>query len=89
MQRTLQHYVKDGKVVRLDNITVKTKYYKEPGGMQTHLNRIEGTIESSKFLNEMYPDLCTPYIRKSTGYTELRLKDKRKSINSTTLLDYM
>lgn len=89
VQRTLQHYVEDGKVVRLDNITVKTKYYKEPGGMQTHLNRTEGTIESSNFLCQTYPDLCSSYIRKSTGYTELRLKDKRKSINSTTLFDFM
>ena len=37
-ERTLQHYVKDGKVVRLDDITVKSKYYTEQGGMQVTRN---------------------------------------------------
>lgn len=88
-QRTLQHYVEDGKVIRLGNITVKTKYYKEPGGMQSNTNRTEGNIYSSNFLCQTYPDLCSSYIRKSTGYTELRLKDKRKSSSSTTLLEFI
>ena len=35
VQRTLQYFVKDGVVLRLNNITVITKYYTNPGGMQT------------------------------------------------------
>lgn len=74
-ERTLQHYVKDGSVCRLDNITVISKYYTEDGGMQ-----VERTVEridiSADALVERYPDLCTKYVRETTGHAELRLKDR-------------
>lgn len=74
-ERTLQYYVKDGKVVRLDNITVKTKYY-GIGGMQEE--RTEATIsEGARILTERYPELCTSYVRETTGHAELRLRDRR------------
>lgn len=75
-ERTLQYYVKDGKVVRLDDVTVKTKYY-GVGGMQER--RTEETItQGAKTLVERYPGLCSMYIRETTGHAELRLKDTRK-----------
>ena len=74
-ERTLQHYVKDGVVVRLDNITVKSKYYTEDGGMQV-TRTSERIHESAKILQERYPNLCTMYIRETTGHAELRLRDK-------------
>lgn len=74
-ERTLQHYVKDGKIVRLDDITVKSKYYTEDGGMQvTRTN--ERILESAEILAKRYPMLCTMYIRETTGHAELRLRDK-------------
>lgn len=75
-ERTLQYYDKDGIVVRLDNITVKSNYYTEPGGMQEDRTsqRIE---ESARALVERFPDLCTMYTRKTTGHAELRLRDSR------------
>tara|TARA_B100000287_G_scaffold291901_1_gene275235 strand:+ start:57 stop:866 length:810 start_codon:yes stop_codon:yes gene_type:complete len=76
-ERTLQHYVLDGGVSRLDNITVKSKYYTEPGGMQ--VERTQERIDwSADNLVERFPDLCTKYIRKTTGHAELRLKDSTK-----------
>lgn len=84
-ERTLQHYVKDGVVVRLDDITVKSKYYTEDGGMQ--VTRTTDRIhESAVILEQRYPDLCTMYIRKTTGHAELRLKDSTgrfKKVEST------
>jgi len=75
-ERSILYYLADGAVCRLDNITVKSAYYKEPGGMQ--IERTERRIlESAKYLAEKYPDLCAMYIRKTTGHAELRLKDKR------------
>lgn len=72
-ERTLQHYVKDGKIVRLDDITCKTKYY-GVGGMQEE--RTEDRItESSKILVQRYPQLCSMYIRETTNHAELRLRD--------------
>lgn len=78
-QRTLQHYVKDGAVVRLDYITIKTKYYTEPGGMQgTDARKEENILKNAKYLEEQYPGLCTMYVRESKNRGELRLRDKRK-----------
>jgi hypothetical protein len=73
-ERTLQHYVKDGNVVRLDNITVKSKYYTEEGGMQVERTS-ERILRSAENLVQRFPGLCTMYIRETTGHAELRLRD--------------
>lgn len=73
-ERTLQHYVLDGSVSRLDNITVISKYYTEDGGMQVE-RTVERIDKSADELVRRYPDLCTKYVRDSTGHAELRLKD--------------
>lgn len=87
-QRTLQHYVKDGAVVRLDYITIKTKYYTEPGGMQgTDQRKEENIRKNAQFLQDTYPDLCTMYIRESKGRAELRLRDSRPSKSEGATLD--
>ena len=75
-ERTLQHYEKDGCVVRLDDITVRSKYYTEAGGMQ--VTRTEERIKTSaENLVKRFPHLCTMYIRETTGHAELRLRDSR------------
>ena len=54
-ERSILFYLADGAVCRLDHITVKSAYYKEPGGMQ--VERTEQRIyESAKYLAEKYPD---------------------------------
>lgn len=83
-ERTLKYYSEDNVVLRLNYLTVDSAYYREAGGMQE--TRTEQRIdESAKFLEAKYPDLCTYYIRKTTGHAELRLKDKRQKITSSTL----
>jgi hypothetical protein len=73
-ERTLQHYVLDGSVSRLDNITVISKYYTEDGGMQVE-RTLERIDKSADDLVKRFPDLCTKYIRETTGHAELRLRD--------------
>jgi hypothetical protein len=85
-ERTLQHYVKDGKVVRLDDITVKSKYYTEEGGMQV-TRTTERILKSTENLVERFPGLCTMYIRETTKHAELRLRDTRKDIVTGSTLD--
>lgn len=85
-ERTLQHYVKDGKVVRLDDITVKSKYYTEEGGMQV-ARTTERILKSAENLVERFPELCTKYIRETTGHAELRLRDTRKEKAGGATLD--
>lgn len=72
---SLRQYVKHGVLCRLDKYTVKSNYYKEEGGLQT-IRTKEYVYESIKKIAEMYPDLCSMYIRKTTGHAELRLRDK-------------
>ena len=74
-ERTLKYYVKDGKVLMLNYITIVTKYYKNKGGMQS--NGVNLKIEAAKSVNilhERHPKLTKKYIRKSTGMPELKLK---------------
>ena len=73
-ERTLQHYVLDGSVSRLDNITVISKYYTEDGGMQVE-RTLERIDKSADNLVRRFPDLCSKYIRETTGHAELRLRD--------------
>jgi len=71
---SLRQYRKHGVVVRLDDITVKSNYYKEEGGLQEF--RTEKLIHDSiSWIAKEFSDLCTMYIRKSTGHAELRFRD--------------
>ena len=74
-QYSMLQYIKHGVVVRLDDITVKSNYYKEQGGLQEFRNE-KMIYDAVKFLADKYPDLCSMYIRKSTGHAELKLRDK-------------
>jgi len=79
---SIRQYVRNGAVVRFDNYTVKSNYYKEDGGLQT-IRTKEYVHDSIKKIAEMYPDLCTMYIRETTGMAELRLKDNRKEATAS------
>lgn len=72
---SLRQYVKHGVVVRLDDITVKSNYYKQAGGLQT-VRTEEYIHESIKWIADNFPDLCEMYTRKTTGHAELKLRDK-------------
>lgn len=72
---SMRQYVKHGVLCRLDNYTVKSNYYKEEGGLQTIRTKdyVRNSIEQ---IAAMFPDLCTMYIRETTGHAELRMRDK-------------
>lgn len=75
-ERTIAHYLNDGGVVRFNNITMTTNYYKEPGGMQ--VERTEDRVtKSAIYLATKYPGLCSLNSTKKSGHLELRLRDKR------------
>lgn len=82
---SIRQYIKNGAVVRLDNYTVKSNYYKEDGGLQT-IRTPEYVHKSISWIAENFPDYCTMYIRESTGHAELRLKDT--SFKGNTLTDF-
>lgn len=71
---SLRQYTKHGKLCRLDNYTVKSNYYKEAGGLQT-IRTKEYVRESIQTIANLFPDLCSMYIRQTTGHAELKLRD--------------
>ena len=74
---SIRQYIKNKKLIRFDDITIKSKFFKEKGGLQTIRNK-KYIFNSIHQIYNMFPDFCTMYIRKSSGNAELRLKDKRK-----------
>jgi len=79
VERTIIYYKIYGIVLRLNDITIKTKYYKTPGGMQTHKNRddrSENAKKSCNYLLNKYPAYTKLYTGKKTGIYEIKLIDK-------------
>jgi len=75
-ERSIKYYLKDGGVLRFNNVCVRTRCYTEPGGMQ--INRTKDRIyESALYLAKKYPMLCTMNLKKKSGFAEVRLRDKR------------
>jgi hypothetical protein len=72
---SIRQYIKNKKLIRFDDITVKSNYYKQEGGLQT-IRTKKYIFDSINKIYSMFPDYCTMYIRKSSGNAELRLRDK-------------
>ena len=74
MQRTLQYFVKDKVILRFNNISIDTSYYKTKGGLQdSSKNRKEESLKSAIFLNKKYPELTKISQKKISGITEIEL----------------
>lgn len=73
-ERTLQFWKKDGVVIRFNNVSPQTAYYKTPGGLQ--LQRTKEKIEDEvKFLQKHYPEYIVINPNRKSGFMEIRLKD--------------
>lgn len=61
------HYCKqDGAVLRLEAVGLKTKYWKNPGGLQE--TRTEASIQQASFeISNLFPELLTPPFEKRKG----------------------
>jgi hypothetical protein len=75
-ERSIKYYLKDNGVLRFNNITCRTQCYKEPGGMQVERTK-QRIHDSAVYLTKEYPELCTLNTSKKSGYTEIRLRDRR------------
>ena len=71
-ERTLKFFTADECVVRLNFVSPKTAYYKEPGGMQTR-NRLKHQQVAVKALLNKYPDFVKINTRRKSGFPEIRL----------------
>lgn len=77
-ERSIKYYLKDGGLLRFNNITCETKCYKEPGGMQVERTK-KRIHDSAVYLTKKYPKLCTLNTSKKSGFTEVRMYDKRNN----------
>jgi hypothetical protein len=70
--------LKDDGVLRFNNVTCRTRCYKEPGGMQVERTK-KRIHDSAVYLTKQYPGLCSLNTGKKSGYTEVRLRDTTKT----------
>jgi hypothetical protein len=75
VERTILYYREDKKILRYNNISFKTSYYIEKGGMQTeNKDRKEESFKSSIYLSLKYPYYChLKPKKKKSGFTEVIL----------------
>jgi hypothetical protein len=71
-EQSILYYLKDGGVIRFNNITIKTKFL-AAGGLGK--DRFERNKKSAKYLQKKYPKLVTIFHRKN-GMTEIKLTRK-------------
>jgi hypothetical protein len=82
-ERTIKFFVKDGCVVRLNFVSPKTVYYKEPGGMQTR-DRLKPQQQAVKALLKDYPQYVKINTTRKSGFPEIRLRDSTEKAKNTT-----
>ena len=79
---SIEHFLKDGKVIRFNNYGIKSKWYNHDGGICSFMggkqNRLQILEESAKALEEKYPKACKVYYKKD-GTPNLRLNHRFKS----------
>lgn len=76
-EQSILYYLKDGGVIRFNNITVKTKF-NAPGGLGT--DRYDKNKNATKYLIHTYPDLVF-YKERKNGMPEVRLALAKRIIN--------
>jgi len=76
VERTLHNYDMDKAVIRYNDITMKTQYYKTEGGMQSEKkNRQKEALKSAKYLIKKYPKYTRLYLGKKSEHPEVKLND--------------
>ena len=72
VQRTLQYYTLDKTILRFNNISIDTSYYKTKGGLQhSPKNRKEESQKSAIYLHKLYPNITKITQKKKVGLQKL------------------
>lgn len=76
-QRTLQFFMKDGAVIRLNYVAPKTAYYKEAGGLQAFGDRLETEKKVVAAIEKTWPSWVRRNPTRKSGFPEIKLVDPR------------
>ena len=72
-ENTIRHYLKDGGVLRYNDICLKTIYH-SPGGLgKLNEDRLRANAVAAAQLHKTYPDLMTVF-KRPNGMTEIKLR---------------
>lgn len=77
-EQSILYYIKDGGVVRFNDIAVKTKKH-SVGGLGITKDRLEANRIATEYLSNTYPEYVSSFYR-ANGMPEVRLK-KVKNLN--------
>jgi len=72
-ERTLRYFVEDKKVLRFNDVGLRTTYY-APGGMGTNPKRKEQTKEGTQKMVDTFPEYLTQTYKPSHGIYDLRFR---------------
>lgn len=72
-EQSIKYFLKDGGVLRFNDVSIKTKFH-APGGLGRTEERFKANEEAAKYLQKTYPDLVTIFHRKN-GMAEVKLKN--------------
>jgi len=78
-EKSIQHFVLGGALMRYNHIALKVEYYGKEGGFQGRDEKTE--LETAKLMELKYPDYVAGINIKSGGKTSLRLKKLKPTIN--------
>lgn len=87
VERTLKYFTLDGRVLRYNNITVQTRYFKTMGGMQASTRtsaRRANALRAAEYLHRLYPDLTRIHLDKKSGWPEIKFLPVNNNNNNNT-----
>jgi hypothetical protein len=75
-ERTLRHYQRDGRVVRMEDVSLVSSWYTLPGGLQDDQGiRPKGRVAiNATAIAATWPQWVKMYTRPTTGFAELKLR---------------
>lgn len=77
VENSILHYKKDGKLLRFEKVTLKTKFFNPKGGIGSFNERLKTHEISAKTLLKKYPEYGRIQLRKN-GMYEFVLREKKK-----------
>ena len=76
-ERSIKYFLKDGGILRFNNVSCATKCYKEQGGMQFDRKKERSKVNAEKLMKD-YPEFVKINPSRKSGFVEIRLRDSRK-----------